>query len=278
MPWGAGARATCVKASQWHSETVRATGLGSDGRPVIDGNIVGFVAPEGPSVFALPSYADQPRLLAAPGAGTTFAAGGTWTTRVVASRVLSSCQVEIRNAANALVRALSCLDPHAATTITWDGRDTAGAAAPNGQYTWRIVGAVDSLSLADYDGSTTALSGPITVSGVSTGPTVTAQSPGRECDRSGRHHQRHGHVQHRDAGRERNDVRPAQRRGNSDPWCRELQRDHAGGDAEPDQQPRRRHPLHRHPQRRPVGDPESRPGASLLRRRAGRSPPARHRQ
>ncbi|MCU1671842.1 MAG: FlgD Ig-like protein [Blastococcus sp.] len=89
--------------------------------------------------------------------------------------MLDTCQIEIRNAADTLVRALSCLDRHAATTVTWDGKDTAGALVPDGSYTWRIVGATDGISLADYDGSTSALSGAITVQ-----PWVTAQSPGAD--------------------------------------------------------------------------------------------------
>lgn len=147
-------------------------------RAAVDGNTVGFVSADRlPSVVALPAYTDQPRLLGTTAAPSTFVAGGTWAARVIASRVLSSCQVEIRSSTDALVRALDCTDPHAATTVTWDGKDTAGAVAPDGAYRWRLVGAVDGLPLVDYDGSTSGLSGTVAVSGSSAAPTVTARTP-----------------------------------------------------------------------------------------------------
>jgi hypothetical protein len=145
--------------------------------PAVDGNLVAYLGQDSiPAVVALPAYADAPRLLAAPAAGTSLPSGGSWTARVVASRVLSACAVEIRNSANTLVRSLSCTDSNAATTVSWNGRDTGGALVPAGSYSWRIVGNTGGAALVDYDGSSTALSGTVSVAGVS-GPAVTAQSP-----------------------------------------------------------------------------------------------------
>jgi hypothetical protein len=167
-------RTAAVSLADGSATTFDAPPSGTGHSAAVDGNILAFVPASGiASVFALPVYADQPRLLGSPAATPTVSGTQPWTARVVASRVLTTCQIEIRDAAHTLVRALSCLDPHAATTVTWDGKNTAGALVPDGAYTWRIVGAADGIPLADYDGSTAALSGPLTVL-----PAVTAHSPG----------------------------------------------------------------------------------------------------
>jgi hypothetical protein len=163
-------------------ETGQATPIGETGIPVVDGNLLAFVSTAGqPTVRELATYADAPRLLATPGAPSSLAIGSTtpWSIRVVSSRVLTACTLEIRDAASTIVRSLPCTSPHAAATVTWDGKDATGAVVANGSYAWRIVGATGPASLVDYDGSTTALGGTVTVSGGTTGgPTVTAQGPG----------------------------------------------------------------------------------------------------
>jgi hypothetical protein len=173
-PAGGSCRTAAVSLADGSATTFDAPPSGTGHSVAVDGNTLAFVSASGiASVFALPAYADQPRLLGSPAARPTASGTQAWTARIVTSRVLTTCQIEIRDAAHTLVRAVSCLDPHAATTVTWDGKNTAGVLVADGAYTWRIVGAADGIPLADYDGSTAALSGPITVL-----PAVTAHSPG----------------------------------------------------------------------------------------------------
>ncbi|MGY1593837.1 Ig-like domain-containing protein [Geodermatophilus sp. SYSU D00708] len=147
------------------------------GGAVIDGNTVVATDFDGrPAVFALPAYEDRPRLLASPGTAATLPAGGTWTARVVTSRVLTSCEVRISNAAGQVVRTLDCGSPHAAATVTWDGTDGAGAAVPFGTYTWLLAGGTDGAGLVDYDGTTTELSGTVRF-GDTTVPAVVTTTP-----------------------------------------------------------------------------------------------------
>ncbi|SDF80770.1 FlgD Ig-like domain-containing protein [Blastococcus aurantiacus] len=144
----------------------------------VDGNLLAFVSEGGlPSVLTLPEYADAPRLLAAPTTVTKLTGGSTWTARVVTSRVLTDCEVEIRNAAGTVVRTLPCLAPYGAATVAWDGKDGMGGALPTGSYTWQLAGATGDDELVDYDGGTAALSGTIAVgAGDTTAPVLAKRS------------------------------------------------------------------------------------------------------
>ena len=134
---------------------------------VVDGNVVAGVDEDGmASVQPLPSYTDAPRLFGDPAASTLAGPGRTWKARVVTSRVLSECAVEIRDAEDAVVRSLECLDPFAAETVEWDGTDDLGEPVEAGEYTWQIIGATGAEDLVDYDGTATALTGSLTVSAV----------------------------------------------------------------------------------------------------------------
>ena len=140
---------------------------------VVDGNVVAGIDSAGvPSVQKLPVYADAPRLLGEVDASSLAGPGRTWQARVVASRVLSACTVEIRDGADTVVRSLDCTDRYAAKTVTWDGEDGDGAAVPAGEYTWTLTGAAGAEDLVDYDGTATALTGTLTVSDVPA-PTAT---------------------------------------------------------------------------------------------------------
>ena len=157
-------------------------GPGSDLPPAaIDGNTAAFIAGDhsytaAPMVTTLPAYADAPRLLVHPELSSSAGPGRTWALRVVTSRILNACSVEIRNASNAVVRDLDCVDPYAAAEVAWDATDADGDAVAPGEYTWQITGATGAEDLVDYDGGDAALSGSVTVSD-NPAPAVTARTP-----------------------------------------------------------------------------------------------------
>ncbi len=153
----------------------------------VDGRTVAFVSGDQwnqqdgtPSVVSLPAYADAPRLLAHPEMSSTAGAGRTWALRVVTSRVLSTCSVQIHDASDTVVRTLPCLDPLAAAEVGWDGTDDDGDAVVPGEYTWHITGATGDEQLVDYDGGRAALSGAVTVSD-DPAPAVTGRTPAADA-------------------------------------------------------------------------------------------------
>ncbi len=130
----------------------------------VDGDVVAGVDSEGvPSVQTLPDYPDAPRLLDDLDASALAGPGRTWKARIVSSRVLTACAVEIHDADSAVVRTLDCLDPYAAATVTWDGTDELGDPVPAGEYTWHVTGGAGDEDLVDYDGGDSALAGALTV-------------------------------------------------------------------------------------------------------------------
>jgi hypothetical protein len=139
------------------------TELGED-YGAVDGNVFAGIDAAGmPYVQTLPGYTDAPRLLQHPNPTAVAGPGRTWKARIVTSRVLSACAVEIRDAEDAVVRSLNCADPHAAATVTWDGTDELGDPLAAGDYTWHVVGSTGAENLVDYDGDAAALSGDLTV-------------------------------------------------------------------------------------------------------------------
>jgi hypothetical protein len=148
------------------------TTVGTERTMAVHGNLLAFITPDNlPAVMALPEYDDAPRLLASTGAAASadpVKRYPEW--RVATSRLLTSCRLEIRDAEGALMRSLPCtgngLDAY--VTVQWNGRGPTAWIVPSGEYSWRIVGATGDLPLVGYDGSTSGLSGTITVEG---GPT-----------------------------------------------------------------------------------------------------------
>jgi hypothetical protein len=151
------------------------TDLG-EGFAAVDGSVVAAIDADGmPYVQALPAYSDAPRLMADPKPSELAGVGRTWRARVVTSRVMATCAVDIADAEGTVVRSLDCTDPHAATTVTWDGTGELGDPVPAGPYTWQVSGNAGGEDLVDYDGADVALSGELTVSAVP--PPTAATSP-----------------------------------------------------------------------------------------------------
>ena len=155
-----------------------------DEEAVVDGRTVAFLDEHSlhrqgtgtPSVVTLPAFPDAPRLLVDPELSSVAGAGRTWALRVVTSRVLTTCAVEIRDASDAVVRTLDCVDQYAAAEVAWDATDGDGDLLPPGEYTWEVTGSTGAEGLVDYDGGSAALSGTVTVSD-NPAPTVTERSP-----------------------------------------------------------------------------------------------------
>lgn len=119
-----------------------------------------------PTVQLLPhAVAVRPQSLGNVVAPPTLASGRTWQVIDVVSVVPHTCAVDIRNAKGALVRTLGCAAVWQQGEIraVWDGRATAGVAAPAGIYRWTVRGGNPAGSLLNSDGSTKPITGLVTV-------------------------------------------------------------------------------------------------------------------
>ena len=150
-------------------------------RPMaVDGNVLGFLTGDRlPALRILPPYADPPRLLASPDAPAeaNFAVR-PFRLRVMASQVLTTCQLEIRDVDDVLLRTVPCTSAaNGAATVEWSGRGAGAETVEDGTYGWRIVAANGDRPLVDYDRSTSALGGTLTVDSPPR-PTVFAPEPG----------------------------------------------------------------------------------------------------
>ena len=160
------------------------TDVGAGGAAV-DGNVVATLDADGvPSVQTLPTYADAPRLLGVVQTSPVAGPGRFWQARVVTSRALSTCTIEIRDGSDAVVKTLDCTNPYAAETVLWNGKGEDGEALPAGAYTWHLTGAAGAENLIDYDGNPAAPTGALTVEDPA--PTVTATSPASGATGMGR--------------------------------------------------------------------------------------------
>jgi hypothetical protein len=135
----------------------------------VDGNVLGFItAASLPAVRILPTYPDEPRLLASPGVpdAIDFARKGL-AVRVAASQPLTTCSLEIRDGGGELVVTVPCgLTQYGATTVEWNGLVWNGSILRyvlDGTYSWRIVATNGDRPLVDYDGSTSGVGGTLIV-------------------------------------------------------------------------------------------------------------------
>ena len=145
-------------------------------RLAVDGDLLGFITMQGlPAVRALPAYDDDPRLLDAfRAADEVDFSQYQAPMRLAASRPLTSCALELRDAEGTLVRTNQCTAiAYGVATVTWNDTGRVEDRVPLGTYSWRIVAASGDRPLVDYDGSTSALSGTVTV----TGPPVPEPEP-----------------------------------------------------------------------------------------------------
>lgn len=144
------------------------TPVDTDSPVAVDANILGFItAARLPAVRTLATYADAPRLLAAPGAPADIDFDvATFTMRLWPSQVLTSCALEIRDVDDALVRSVPCTPSgYGDATAAWNGLDLSAERVSAGTYSWRIVASNGDRPLVDYDGSTAALAGTVAVEG-----------------------------------------------------------------------------------------------------------------
>jgi hypothetical protein len=153
------------------------TAVASDKPVAVDGNLLGFLTAEDlPAARILPASAEPPRLLASPGVPDAVDFGrGSLTLRVAASEPLTSCALEIRNAANALLRTLQCGSAkYGSAMVEWNGYGSTSAVVADGTYTWRIVAANGNRAVVDYDGApaggTLIVDSPPKVTKITPGP------------------------------------------------------------------------------------------------------------
>jgi hypothetical protein len=152
----------------------------------LDGNTAAWIESVNgvptPEAAPLPVTANQPWFLGNPTAPASYTIGsGTWNGEMVASAAMTSCSVAISQAGT-LVRSLSCDAANTAlgdATVSWDGRDAGGFTVPSGAYTWTLNAANASGALLNYDGSSTAVTGSITVTNTDVAaPAPTLKSAG----------------------------------------------------------------------------------------------------
>jgi hypothetical protein len=108
----------------------------------------------------LAPFADPPRYLGNVIAPASFST--RWSMALPVSAALPSCLVTIYKGTTK-VRILNCANTNGMVAVTWDGKTGSGATLPAGQYQYRVSGKdKDGYWLRNYDGSTRAVSGPIT--------------------------------------------------------------------------------------------------------------------
>lgn len=107
---------------------------------------------------------------------------GEW----VFTEALTSCRVEVVGASGAVVRSLACDRGFAAqgeAAVDWDGKDAAGALAPSGWYSMRLVAADGDGSAVDTDGLSAITPLPVFFSGrVMAAPSYSPVMPARLLD------------------------------------------------------------------------------------------------
>jgi hypothetical protein len=130
---------------------------------VLSGSRVAWVGTDGlPRLSALGRpVSDQPRSLGNPLTTAALNSNGSWTVDLPVSAALKTCTVSFSDGTRT-VDAVSC-DPAAAQQGEVMARWTPANALPNGNYTWTVAGTSVAGPLLGADGSTTPISGPLTL-------------------------------------------------------------------------------------------------------------------
>jgi flagellar basal-body rod modification protein FlgD len=75
----------------------------------------------------------------APASTATVVSGGTVSGAATVPTGTTSLQVNVRDSSGQLVRSFGIAPQAGLTNFTWDGRDSAGKAAPSGQYSFQVI-------------------------------------------------------------------------------------------------------------------------------------------
>ncbi|MBZ9642734.1 FG-GAP-like repeat-containing protein [Streptomyces sp. PSKA30] len=81
----------------------------------------------------------SPLTVASASTPTAFKASDTWKASWQLSKPAASWKLTVKSATGATVRTLGGGEARGLVTAAWDGKDTAGAYAPNGSYTWTLT-------------------------------------------------------------------------------------------------------------------------------------------